>query len=175
LELIHSLPRPSDLDLDLDFIKHESVLPIRPDLKITRPAAGPVPVEVLESALASRKEGKKVLVLVCLPQSYVTLFSRPFAWRCADGQSDETALWGLDNRYEARCYLWDVGSDGPDECRSLQARVGGCESSEESRVCSPENNIIPAYTAFAYHVHVAQYLYILVPYNQGARPRWSIT
>jgi hypothetical protein len=69
LELIHSLPRPSDLDLDLDFIKHESVYPTRPDLKITRPAAGPVPVEVLESALAPRKEGKKVLVLVCLPQS----------------------------------------------------------------------------------------------------------
>jgi hypothetical protein len=44
------------------FARHQS-------LTIARPPPGPIPPNVLEDAVSERKEGKKVLVLVCLPQS----------------------------------------------------------------------------------------------------------
>jgi hypothetical protein len=71
LHLIHSLPRQSDQDID--FVMDESLLPAlfarHQSLTIARPPPGPIPESVLENAVSERKEGKKVLVLVCLPQS----------------------------------------------------------------------------------------------------------
>jgi hypothetical protein len=71
LHLIHSLPRQSDQDID--FVMDESLLPAlfarHQSLTIARPPPGAIPPNVLEDAVSERKEGKKVLVLVCLPQS----------------------------------------------------------------------------------------------------------
>lgn len=67
MHLIHSASR----DPTLDFLDSEkaSLLPReRDNLRIDRPPPGPIPAQTLETALAPRKEGKKVLVLVCLPQ-----------------------------------------------------------------------------------------------------------
>jgi hypothetical protein len=44
------------------FARHQS-------LTIARPPPGSIPQSVLEYAVSGRKEGKKILVLVCLPQS----------------------------------------------------------------------------------------------------------
>lgn len=64
LYLIHSQSR----DPSTDFLDSPGILPPVNQLTINRPPPGSFPTKVLEDAVAPRKEGKKVLVLVCLPQ-----------------------------------------------------------------------------------------------------------
>lgn len=63
LYLIHSQSR----DPSTDFLDSPGIL-AGTQVTINRPPPGSFPTKLLEDSVAPRKEGKKVLVLVCLPQ-----------------------------------------------------------------------------------------------------------